>query len=180
MQGKKPISHFIAGLIIAGLLIVVSLVTSMTAGSASRPGGGWITYLILIGGIVFFVYQYGKAKNNYTTFGDLFSYGFKTTAIITLVFVVFLIVLSFIYPELKEKSLEAAREQAESQKGVSDADMERSLEMVKKYFWVVVIGGMILFFAIFGVIGSLIGAAITKKEKAKPLQTIDHLDQPNS
>ena len=180
MQEKKPISHIVAGLIIAGLLILLSIVTSIFMGTSARPGGGWINYIILIGGLIFFINQYGKAKNNYVTFGELFSYGFKATAVLTLIFVLFLVILAFTYPELKEKAIEATREQMEKQKNATDESVETGIEMVSKYFWAVMIGGMMLYFAFLGALGSLIGAAITKKEKINPMQPLDHLDQPRS
>ena len=179
MQEKKPISHFVAGLIIAGILIVISLITTVISSEGSQKSG-WINYLIIIGGLIFFINQFGKARNNQATFGELFSYGFKTTALLTLIFVVFLIILSFVYPELKEKAIEASRAEMEKQKDASDADIERGMAIVSKYFWALAIGGTVLGFAVIGAIGSLIGAAITKKEKPNPLRSIDHLDQPNS
>src|SRR4051812_39074740 len=103
MQEKKPISHFVAGLTIAGILIVISLATAFLMGEATQQRSGWVNYVVIIAGLIFFINQYGKAKGNYATFGELFSYGFKTTALLTLIFVLFLVILSFVYPELKEK-----------------------------------------------------------------------------
>ena len=180
MQEKKPISHFVAGLIIAGVLIVISLAQSFLMSEKTQQSGGWVSYVIIIAGLIFFINQYGKARNNEVTFGELFSYGFKTTALLTLIFIVFLIILSFAYPELKEKAIEATREQLEKQKGATDADVERGINFMSKYFWALAIGGTVLGFAVIGAIGSLIGAAVTKKEKTNPIRTIDHLDQPQS
>ena len=117
MEPKKPISHLVAGLIIAGILIVSSILISVIGtGTASRPGGGWISYLILIGGLVFFINKYGNDRENYASFGELFSYGFKATAMITLVFILFIVGIALLFPEFKEKALEAAQLEMESQK----------------------------------------------------------------
>jgi len=180
MQEKKPISHIAAGLVISGILIVISIITSLLMGNTSKPGSGWISYLVIIGGLIFFINQYGKSRNNNVGFGDLFSYGFKATAVLTLVFVLFLVILSFVYPELKEKAMEAARVQMENQKGATDSDIERGMNLMNKYFWAFMIGGMMLGFAFIGAIGSLIGAAITKKDKRNPMESLDHLDQPHA
>ncbi|MBD0331998.1 MAG: DUF4199 domain-containing protein, partial [Chitinophagaceae bacterium] len=102
------------------------------------------------------------------TFGDLFSYGFKATAAFTAIFVLFLILSSFLFPEFKEKALEAAREEMEN-RNRNDEQVEKALDMVSKYFWVFAIGGTVLAFVIVGAIGSLIGAAITKKRPVNPL-----------
>ena len=169
MEPKKPISHLVAGLIIAGILIVSSILISVIGtGTASRPGGGWISYLILIGGLVFFINKYGNDRENYASFGELFSYGFKATAMITLVFILFIVGIALLFPEFKEKALEAAQLEMESQKNYKEADVEKGMSLMEKYFWVFMIGATTLGFIIIGCIGSLIGAAITKKTPIQP------------
>jgi len=76
MEPKKPISHFVAGLIIAAILVIYSIILNFMNLSQNK-GLGWLSYIILIGGLAFFVNQYGKAKDHQVTFGNLFSYGFK-------------------------------------------------------------------------------------------------------
>ena len=41
---------------------------------------------------------------------------------------------------------------------------------MEKYFWVFAIGGTMLMFVIVGAIGSLIGAAVTKKRPINPFE----------
>jgi hypothetical protein len=174
MEAKKPISHLVAGLIIAGILIVSSILISVIGtGTASRPGGGWISYLILIGGLVFFINKYGNDRENYASFGELFSYGFKATAMITLTFILFIVGIALLFPEFKEKALEAAQLEMESQKNYKEADVEKGMNLMEKYFWVFMIGATTLGFIIIGCIGSLIGAAITKKRPYNPLDQLD-------
>jgi hypothetical protein len=169
MEQKKPISHFVAGLITAGILIAYSLITSMLTGGKAGPGGGWILYLVIIASLCLFINLYGNAKGNYESFGNLFAYGFKTTAILTLVFIIFIIALSFIMPEMKEQSLEVARQEMEKQNKLSDEDIDKSIDLVSKYYWAFMIGSTVLGFIIIGAIGSLLGAAITKKRPYNPL-----------
>lgn len=173
MEQRKPISHISAGLIIAGVLILMSLIFSLTSGTASSPGGGWLSYIIIIVGLIIFINMYAKSLNNYVTFGNLFSYGFKATAMMTLVFVVFVVILALVYPEIKDQAIETARTQMEKQEGSSDSDIERGIELVENYFWVFMIGGVILGFLIVGCIGSLIGAAIPKKQQPNPIDQLD-------
>jgi len=54
-----------------------------------------------------------------------------------------------------------------------DDQIEKGLALWKKMFWVFTIGGTLLLYAIIGAIGSLIGAAVTKK---KPVNPVDQLD----
>jgi hypothetical protein len=169
MEGKKPMSHGIAGLLIAVGVIVVSMITMIAAQNAVKPGSGLLTYATIIAGLVFVIHVYAKAQHNYVTFGELFSYGFKATAVYTIVFVGFLLVYSFMFPEFKTNAIEATRVQMESGNTVGDQQIEQSVAILEKYFWVMAIGGTTLFFVIVGALGSLLGAAITKKIPQPPL-----------
>ncbi|HYO21964.1 MAG TPA: hypothetical protein VER36_06135, partial [Flavisolibacter sp.] len=64
MEETKPVSHIVAGLIISLAVILFSVVMQFATGSQAGPGAGWITYLIIIAGLVIFIQRYGKAKNN--------------------------------------------------------------------------------------------------------------------
>ncbi|MGZ8537043.1 MAG: hypothetical protein ACXWV9_02215, partial [Flavisolibacter sp.] len=102
----------------------------------------------------------------------LFGYGFKATAIYTLIFICFLVLYLLLNPEIKQKSLDAARIEMEK-KGNTDVDIEKAMAIANDYFYIGV-GGLTMFFLVLvGTIGSLIGAAVTKKI---PYQPIDQLD----
>ena len=91
MEEKKPISHFVAGLIIAAILIIYSTLLNYM-GLFQNQSLGWVSYFIFIGGLILFINLYGKAKNNQVTFGNLFSYGFKATSIITLIMILYIVI----------------------------------------------------------------------------------------
>lgn len=168
IEPSKSISHIKAGLILSSAIILLSVLIAFTGGG--DPKGGWISYLIIIVGITFFVQHHGKSMDYRLSFGELFSYGFKTTTIITLVFVLYLVALSFMAPQLKENVMEATRVQLEAQKSLSDSDIDQAMQLTDRYFWVVLIGTSLFFFVFIGAIGSLIGAAITKKTPANPFE----------
>ncbi len=168
MEDRKPIGHLQAGLLIAAILIVYSIALNFL-GQAGNQTLGMVTYLIMIIGIVAFVIMHGKANNNELSFGDLFSYGFKTTSVLTIIFIGFLIIFNLIFPELKEQAFEMARQKMEEQGNLSDDKIDQALEIGKKFFWIGIVGGTLIFFVILGAIGSLIGAAVTKKEPVNPL-----------
>jgi hypothetical protein len=170
METRKPITHVVAGLLIAGIVIVLSMVLMLFSKGTQQPGGGWASYLIIIGGLIYFINQYGKSNNYHLGFGDLFSYGFKATAVYTVLFVGFLILFSVLFPDFKANAIESARTQMENQKGISEDQLEKSIQMVEKYFWIFAIGGTMLGFVIVGAIGSLLGAAITKKQPKNPFE----------
>jgi hypothetical protein len=169
MEGKKPMSHGLAGLLIAAAVIVVSIITMMAAQDAVKPGSGFLTYATIIAGLVFVIHYYARSRNNHVTFGELFSYGFKATAVYTIVFVGFLVIISVVVPELKSDALEATRVEMEGVNQIGDQELERNMAIMDKYFWVLAIGGTTLFFVIVGALGSLLGAATVKKIPQPPL-----------
>lgn len=163
-------THVVAGLLIAGLVIVLSLVMMLFAKSTSSPGSGWLTYLVIIGGLIFCINAYAKAKENFVTFGELFSFGFKSTAVYTVIFIGFLILVSLLFPDFKTSAIEAVRTEMENQKNYNEDQAEQAIAMMEKYFWVFAIGGTMLGFVIVGAIGSLLGAAIAKKRPVNPFE----------
>jgi len=172
MEQKKPITHITAGLLIAGLIIIYAVITQLL-GLTQQKGLGLLQYVIIIGGLIFFVNQDCKANNYTKSFGDLFAFGFKSTAVFTSIYIVFIIIFFLLFPDIKEKSLDMARQQMEESGKLNDADIDKAVEMTRKFFWVGVVGGSLLFFIIIGAIGSLIGAGITKKRPNNPF------DQPS-
>ena len=168
MEDKKPISHFIAASIIAAILIIYTIILQFS-GNQQNMGLAWLSYLFILAGLVVFINLYGKALHNQVTFGNLFSYGFKTTAFLALIMIAFTVVFFLIFPDIKEKMFEMTRQKMEEQGKMSDEQIDKGLEIWRKMFWVFTIGGIILFYAIIGAIGSLIGAAVTKKKPVNPL-----------
>jgi hypothetical protein len=169
MEQTKPLSHVVAGLIIAAAVIVYSIIINFT-GNAANASGGMISYLIIILGLAFFVRKHGQDTNYTESFGNLFSYGFKATAVLTILFIVFMILFNLFFPEFKEKAMDIARQRLEDQGRLDEDKIDQSLAIAKKYFWLFAIGGTMLGFIIVGAIGSLIGAAITKKRPNNPFE----------
>jgi p-aminobenzoyl-glutamate transporter AbgT len=135
----------------------------------------WIDRIVAIGGLILFINLYAKSVDNNVSFGNLFAYGFKATAVFTLVLVAFVVITNLVSPELKEKGFELAREEMLKNKNTNEADVDKLMEGMRKYFWAIAIGGTILGNIILGCIGSLLGAAVTKKNP-RPTHSLDQLD----
>jgi len=162
IEEKKPVSHFSAGLIIAAVMVIYSLAMSF-AGQGQNQALGWIAYVIFIIALIYFVNQYGKANNNSLSFGNLFNYGFKTTSIVTLIVIIFLVLFFSFFPEYRDKMLETSRAAMEKQDGISEEQKDQTLDMMSKNFILVAGAGALFMYLFLGAVGSLIGAAITKK-----------------
>ena len=168
MEEKKPINHFIAGAIIAGVIIIYSLLLNFL-GKGQDKTLGWISYILFVAGIIIFVNLYGNAKKNEVTFGNLFSYGFKTVAFATLLVILSLVVILMVMPEFKQKFLEAMRQGMEDQGKATDQQIDQAVDWFSNHFTLVVVGGALFMYLLTGAIGSLIGAAVTKKKPVNPL-----------
>ncbi len=167
MEQRKPISHLTAGLLIASLIVIYAIITQFM-GLTNRTGIGIIQYVLIIGGLIFFIMQHGKAHDYRLPFGNLFSYGFKATAVFTIIFVAFLVIFFLLFPELKEQSFEEARKQMEKNPAFSEDQIDQALNFTRRFFWVGVVGGSMFFMILVGAVGSLLGAALTKKRPANP------------
>ncbi|HZI00540.1 MAG TPA: DUF4199 domain-containing protein [Flavisolibacter sp.] len=166
MEQRKPISPIIAGLIVAGVAVIFSLLLSVTGAEGSR-GLGLLNYIIIIAALAFLIVQYGKANRNQMSFGELFGYGFKATAIYTLIFLIFLAIMVVMSPDMKQKTLEVARVEMEKQ-GRTDAEIDQAINIADRYYMVGLLGGSVFMLVLIGTIGSLIGAAVTKKNPKTP------------
>lgn len=167
MQERKPISPVVAGLIIGAVMIIYSLMLSFLNMEGDRAMG-WLGYAIMLAGLIIFINLYGKSRDNQVTFGNLFGYGFKATAMLSLLLALFLIGYFVLMPENKEKILEISRSAMEKQGSMTDEQIDSSMEMMDKNFMLFFVGTAIFMYIFMGVIGSLIGAAVTKKRPVTP------------
>ena len=163
---KKPLSPVQAGLLIAIVMIIISLVTYLT-GMYTQQWPGYVSYLLLCVMTIVAVISYAKSRDGYVTFGNCFLWGFKTTAVVVLFYVVYLVIFIIIFPDFKEKMIEVTRETMEKQNRPDD-QIETAISMMNKAFYVFMFLGVIFFFLVLGVIGSLLGAAFAKKKPVSP------------
>jgi ABC-type Mn2+/Zn2+ transport system permease subunit len=157
----KPSTPVVKGLIIALILIVIGFIGRLI--HVEREG--WfsvVSYLLLAIGIIVSCVTYSNQLNHNVTFGNIFADGFKTTAVVTCITIVFTVILMMIMPEIKQQIFDAAREQAEKS-GASDEIIQKQQQMMQSMFWVFMIGGILVVYLIVGAISSVLGAAIAKK-----------------
>lgn len=159
---KKITSPAVKGVIISLILIVISLTIQFLNLSKNR-GFSSIQFVILIGGLIWSAVSFSKQMNGNVTFGNVFTHAFKTAAAITAIMVIYAIIsIKFISPEAMNMALAEARSGMEA-KNMSDDQIDQALSFTKKFFIPLTAGGILLSFLIMGVIGSIIGAAVSKK-----------------
>lgn len=164
MQQKQ--THKQYGLF-TGLAIMILGLILYVLDMSFKPWAQYLVYIPFLVGLVMNAHAYSKANDGYVTFGQTFASGFKAASIATLIAIVWALVSSYIFPEMMDKAMDAARENMVKQ-GQSDEDIEKAIQMTSKYFKVFMIAGVLFMYMFVGAIFSLIAAAMAKKKGEMP------------
>jgi NADH:ubiquinone oxidoreductase subunit 6 (subunit J) len=122
----------------------------------------------MVGGVIWGCISYANQMNNNVTFGNVFAHGFKITAVITVITIIYTIIaLKFLFPDMVDMILNKTRESLD-ENNMSDDQAEAALSMTKKFLVPFAAGGILVMFMIVGAISSLIGAAVAKKNPRDP------------
>lgn len=164
---KKVTSPAVKGIIISLLLIVYALGIQLLDLSKNR-GLGAIQFLLFVGAVIWSGIYYAKQMEGNVTFGNVFSHSFKVTAAIAAIMVVFTaILLKFISPEQLEQGIQEARADMEA-KNMSDDQIDNAINITRKFAFPFAIAGVLIMFMFVGLIASLIGAGVAKKNPRDP------------
>jgi len=139
----------------------------------------YLSYLSFIAFLLLAQKEYKDQLGGYIKFGQAFSAGFRFGLFAGLLFGLFLyIYLAFLSPDMLAKSIDSQRD-AMAAKGLSEEQVEKGIEMAKKYGAIFGAFGVAIWYAILGVILGLIGAAIFKKERS-PFDTEETVIEPEA
>ena len=130
----------------------------------------FLSYAIFIGGIIYGNILFANQNENNVTFGNIFAHGFKTTAVVIVITVLYTVLSLFIFPDMVDKIIEISRTAMAKNPQMTDEMIEQGIAMTKKLFLPFAIAGAIFFTGFFGAIGSLIGAAVAKKNPVDPFK----------
>ena len=159
---QKVTTSTTKGLVISLILIVLALVIYFLDLNTTR-GVEYISFAVLVIGVIWSINNYGNQIDHNPTFGNYFSHGFKVAALVTAIMIIYAVIFLYIFPDVKEKGMDAARKSMEARGNLSQEQINQSMEFTKKFFMVFIIAGTLIGYLIFGVVGSLIGAGITRK-----------------
>jgi hypothetical protein len=125
---------------------------------------GYVSYVVILGGIIWSCMYYAQQMNGNVTFGNVFAHGFKVTASLIVITVVFTFLeVKIIFPEMVDKIIDIAAKDMDKNKNLNESQIKSALDMTRKFMIPFMIGGIILGYGIFGAISSAIGAGIAKK-----------------
>jgi hypothetical protein len=168
----------VKGLVISLLIVVISMVLYFT-GQTTNQTLSYLQYVILIGGIIWSCTSYARQLNGNVTFGNVFAHGFKTTAVvIVLVTIYTILAIKVLFPEMLNIIIEQAKENMRKQPNVTDEQIDKGVDFMKNNFMTFAIAGIILIFGIVGLISSLIGAAVAKKNPQDPFSQVNKIGEP--
>lgn len=160
---EKVQTHKMYGFL-TGLVMVILSVILYISDLAFKPWAQWVSYIPFLVGLILNAMAYAKANDHYVTYGNVWTSGFKASAIITIVTLAWALIAMFVFPEMKEKSLELAAERIAENKSVSDEQIETTLKMTEKFFYPFMIAGIVFGTMFFGAVFSLIAAAVPKRK----------------
>ncbi|MCX6205979.1 MAG: DUF4199 domain-containing protein [Bacteroidetes bacterium] len=159
----KIVQPWMKGLILSLITIVYSIALYLTD-LWQNKSLSYISYVVIIGGIIWSCIHYAKQMDGNVTFGNVFAHGFKITATLIVITVVYsFLSIKVIFPEMMDKILEMTAKELEKNKSLTDEQAKNALDMTSKFILPFMIGGIILMYGIVGAIASAIGAGISKK-----------------
>lgn len=167
---KKITTHITKGVVLALILIVIDVISSV-AGFKFETWFRWLPTLLFCGYIIWACINYADQMNNEVTFGKVFGHGFRTSSVVASIMVIYVVLSLFIiFPEQKEQVVEATRKQLEDKGNVPQSAIDTALEYTRKLYTPIAIMSAIIGSLLVGAIASLIGAAIAKKNPPSPFQ----------
>ena len=166
---KQITSHILKGAILGGISILFSIIIYVF-NLYTTQWLSFLSYAIFIGGIIYGNILFANQNENNVSFGNIFAHGFKTTAVVIVITVLYTVLSLFIFPDMVDKIIEISRTAMAKNPQMTDEMIEQGIAMTKKLFLPFAIAGAIFFTGFFGAIGSLIGAAVAKKNPVDPFK----------
>ena len=151
------------GLIIALIVIIYSTILQI-AGLSQNKFLGWVSFLVLIGGIVWAHKTYKESGDGFMSYGQGLGLGVVVSGVAAVLSSIFsYIYIKFIDDSMLGLIMDQARSDMEA-KGMDDDQIEQALAVTQKFMnpeMMFVMG--ILMFIFMGFLFSLIISAITKR-----------------
>ncbi len=171
MEKKKVTSSVMMAIVITLVLIVVNLVVYFTD-LWREMWAAYSGFFLFFVGIIWVVVVHGKERENNVTFGKLFGFGFKTSAAVACLMILYTLLFNVLMPEAKERYLEFMREQTLKNPNATEQTADQAVKFVGDNFILFAVIGSIFWFLILGCIASLIGAAVAKKQPRPEFENV--------
>ncbi len=163
MQQK---THIQKGLVIAAILIIFKAITHFTH-TVFAEWTVFIFGLIILLGVTISVQLYQKQPNVQFKFTELFSYGFKVTAVVTCIYFIFIFLeTKLFFPnyihERLLKSIEQIKQSGIIDQKTFEENINQSMALGKKVETYKYFAGSIMSILFLGLLGAVLGSVISK------------------
>lgn len=160
-KSKLHIKH---GLILGLIVIIISAIMNIT-GWYTNDIASYAMYPVIIILIIIFCFQYKKIQKTVASFSNIFAHGFKTACVAALLMIAWnLLSTKIIFKENADKIFEERKTEMIAQ-GMKDADIEKQTAFAQQNYVLLTVSSTLLLYGVTGVVGSLLGAALAKKNK---------------
>jgi len=160
---EKVTSHIIKGLVLGIISVFISVVVH-TFNLYENPYVSLVTYGVFMIGIIYSTILFANQNGNKVGFGNIFAHGFKTSAVVIVITVFYTVLaVKLIFPEFIDITLNISRKRIETSPNVPKDAVQKNLDFMREYFLPFAIGMTVIILGFFGLISSLIGAAVAKK-----------------
>lgn len=124
----------------------------------------YVVVAIFFGGVLAFCFAFSKKEENDISFRGMFKGGFRMIAILTLVLLAATLITAFLDPSIRQESMNANRAAFVAQ-GKTPADVEIAMKNASDNFTLMLVMGVVFTNIFYGVVFTVIGAAIFRKNK---------------
>jgi hypothetical protein len=163
---KKVISHITKGLILAAIVIALDLIFQQPKLRGQESVQYLLRFGIVFAGIVASCVVFAKQTGGPLKFGEVFSHGFKATAVIAFLVAIYtFFAVKFIYPPPSAEEMEAAVKVMMQQKNVLEQEAKQLAAEAAKKRWIIYVSLSFFVSIIPGLLGSAIGGAVAKKNQ---------------
>jgi hypothetical protein len=159
---NKVTTPVMKGLIISLILIVFAVVVTIFKLETNKALG-IVPIVILLGGIIWANINFAQQMDGNVTFGKAFGHGFKASALVAGIMGLWVAFsLTVLFPESLDRAMEMQRT-AMLEQGMGESEVDKALSIGKKMAAPMGAIVSVIMYLIVGAIGSLIGAAVAKK-----------------
>ncbi len=156
--------HIKHGVLLAIVVIIINVIMNLTGLYASDIVS-YSLYPAIIILIIIACFHYKKIHRTGTGFANVFAHGFKTACVAALIMIGWnLLSTKIIFKENADKIFEDRKTEMVTQ-GLDKEMIEKQAAFAQENYVLLTISSTLLLYAVTGVVGSLLGAALAKNNK---------------
>ena len=129
--------------VITAIVMVIIDVALYMGGLSFASWAQYVSLIPFLIGILLNAVAFSKANDQFVTFGNVFGSGFRVTAIIILISIVWGFISLMIFPEIVDKAIAMASEKMTKDGKLSDDQIEKAIEMTRKSFKLFMVAGIL-------------------------------------